>query len=382
MHIVYTLEYPPETFDKAIFLAGPTPRSEKVRSWRPEALRILELLKYDGVVFVPEPRGGQFERDYDANTDWEERSLHLSDCIVFWVPRNLKTMPAFTTNDEWGHWKNSGKVVFGAPSEAQKIRYQRYYANKFFVPHHESLEETLRAALDFIGSGSLRSRGEREVPLYIWETTHFQQWYGALKRAGNRLDHARVEWTFRVGPQQKIIFISILHADIFVGSEGRNKVNEVVISRPDIAAVMLYRRDQVLDNSDIVLVREFRSSVATEDGFVWELPSGSSRTPTNDFRSVAVHECQEEVGFSIDAHRMKQHEVRQLAATFSTHKAHLFSAEITEEELERFRSLKGIAHGVVGDSERTYVEIVKLRDIRKKQDVDWSMLGMILSVFA
>ena len=32
------------------------------------------------------------------------------------------------------------------------------------------------------------------------------------------------------------------------------------------------------------------------------------------------------------------------------------------------------------DTERTYVEVVKLGKIRRQENVDWSMLGMILSV--
>ena len=39
---------------KSIFLAGPTPRSKEVKSWRPEAIRLLKEKGFDGVVFVPE----------------------------------------------------------------------------------------------------------------------------------------------------------------------------------------------------------------------------------------------------------------------------------------------------------------------------------------
>ena len=39
---------------KSIFLAGPTPREEKVASWRVDAVKKLEELGFDGVVFVSE----------------------------------------------------------------------------------------------------------------------------------------------------------------------------------------------------------------------------------------------------------------------------------------------------------------------------------------
>ena len=69
-----------------------------------------------------------------------------------------------------------------------------------------------------------------------------------------------------------------------------------------------------------------------------------------------------------------------MVATLSAHNAHLFSAEINSEELELLRFQQNIAHGVIEDTERTYIEIKKLGEIRRQSNVDWSMLGMILSV--
>ncbi len=43
-----------ENNKKSIFLAGPTPRNKEVKSWRGEALEILQRLGFDGVVYVPE----------------------------------------------------------------------------------------------------------------------------------------------------------------------------------------------------------------------------------------------------------------------------------------------------------------------------------------
>jgi hypothetical protein len=66
----------------------------------------------------------------------------------------------------------------------------------------------------------------------------------------------------------------------------------------------------------------------------------------------------------------------------SVHKAHLFSVEITEEELDWLREQAGVAHGVAEETERTYVEITTLGEIRRNANIDWSMLGMILQVLA
>jgi 8-oxo-dGTP pyrophosphatase MutT (NUDIX family) len=95
---------------------------------------------------------------------------------------------------------------------------------------------------------------------------------------------------------------------------------------------------------------------------------------------VAADEAREEVGIELDASRFQEHEVRQLVATMSSHKAHLFSAEITDEELDQLRAQGGVAYGVIEETELTYVEITTLGEIRRNPNVDWSMLGMILQV--
>lgn len=241
MQVVYTGESAPESLEKSIFLAGPTPRSKRVASWRPEALHILEELGYNGVVFVPEYPNGVVKPDYMGQVEWEEKYLNMADCILFWVPRKIKGMPAFTTNIEWGVWENSGKVVFGAPTWAAKVEYQKYYAKKLKVPLFDNLKGTIQAALNMVGDGVLRIGGEREVPLYIWRTASFQQWYQAQKQAGNRLDGAKVEWTFRVGPNRGHVFLWALHVNVYIAGEERNKTNEVVISRPDIATIRFLR---------------------------------------------------------------------------------------------------------------------------------------------
>ncbi len=225
MQIVYVREEIPESFDKAIFLAGPTPRSADVKSWRPEALRILEDGGYNGIVFVPEGRDEKREGDYISQVDWEERCLNMADCILFWVPREIKTMPALTTNIEWGAWCDSGKAVFGAPPDAVKVSYQKLYADKFQVPAAATLKDTIDNAVKMVGNGALRVGGEREVPLYIWNTSHFKNWYNAQKQAGNRLDGAKVAWTFRVGPQRNFVFLWALHVNVYIAKEDRNKTN-------------------------------------------------------------------------------------------------------------------------------------------------------------
>ena len=129
MHVVYAHEPAPATLAASIFLAGPTPRDEGTPSWRPDALRLLAARGFSGVVFVPEPRDGAWARDYEGQVLWEEEHLHMADVVLFWLPRALPRMPGLTTNDEWGTFKHSGKVVFAAPPDAEKVRYQQHDAD-------------------------------------------------------------------------------------------------------------------------------------------------------------------------------------------------------------------------------------------------------------
>lgn len=366
--VVYAKEEPPESWDAAVFLAGPTPRDPEVASWRPRAVAELRARWTSGrlVVFVPEHRHDRYD-NYQDQVDWEERCLHLSDEVVFYVPRVLDTMPAFTTNVEWGMWHDSGRVVFGAPPDAPKNDYLRHYAEKFEVPTAADLPGTIACALDRIGPGAPRSGGEREVPLLIWHTAEFQQWYRAQRTAGAALRGARVMW--RCGNHWG------LHVSVAVPGEDRVKDSEVIVGRPDISAVLLYRPGATLDETLIVLVREFRSAATTADGCVHELPGGSGPADPVD---RALAELAEETGLELARDRLRPHGDRQVNAIMSTHRAHLFAAEITAPEVERLRA--GGSHGVAAAGERTCVEVATYGQIRRDGLVDWATLGMIAQV--
>jgi hypothetical protein len=107
----------------SIFLAGPTPRSSSVKSWRPEAISILESLDFSGVVYVPEHKNPVPNYDYLKQVEWEYACLEQAGVVVFWVPRKLPDMPAFTTNVEFGRYVGSGRVFYGRPDWAEKKGY-------------------------------------------------------------------------------------------------------------------------------------------------------------------------------------------------------------------------------------------------------------------
>ena len=66
---------------------------------------------------------------------------HLENCtvVVVWVPRNLDTMPAFTTNVEFGSYVRSGRMIYGRPDNAVKCDYLDWLYTKItsHTPHND-----------------------------------------------------------------------------------------------------------------------------------------------------------------------------------------------------------------------------------------------------
>lgn len=387
METYYAQEALPKKVWRSVFLAGPTPRPKEGEviegTWREKAITLLGNAKgfaLDGIVFSPEPPSGKFEGSYEDQIAWEQAALEMADVILFWVPRDMETLPALTTNVEFGQWVQSGKVVFGGPPDdvAHRNRYLRKLAEKYKVPSCTTLEDTVAEALKRIPVQAYREGGEVQVPFHIWQMTGFQAWYRALKVAGNRLDGAKVKWTFfstKTVPVRPIFWV--LHVNVHVTAENRNKTNEIVFSRADLSSVVLFRPAPDLWDTEVALVREFRSPVRNASGYVLEAPGGSSFKPGHDPYQDAVDEVREETGLSLDASRVFSLEDRQLMSTMSTHKSHLFAVELTEEEVGQLKEAKGKVFGNEEDTERTFVEVMTLRDLVVSKAVDWSMMGMI-----
>lgn len=376
MQVVYARQQWPESWTGSIFLAGPTPREASVPSWRPQALEMLRAAGYTGAVLVPEDPLGGMHGDYREQIAWEWAGLDRADCILFWVPRELATMPAFTTNVEFGHWVSRACLVLGSPEGAPKMRYLQELAESHQVRPVSSLKEAVAQALRSVGSGSLRQGGECCVPLRIWRTPAFQQWYAALLEAGNRLDGARLEWVVRPKHYPELAFLWALRVKVWVAAERRHKKSEVVLGRPDVVAVALYCPAPDPLDTEVVLVREFRSAVANPQGQVLELPGGSSFEPMN-VEEIALSEVREETGFSLEAHRLVDHGARQCMATLASHRGRLFSARLTEEELGWFKARRGQLGGQPGESEQTYLEVATLRQVLSHHQADWTTLGML-----
>ena len=142
--------YAHETWDKhqsCIFLAGPSPRGIEHYNWRPQAIEILKRLEFNGAVFIPLPRDGNWLNDAEGQIAWELKYLNRASSIAFWIPRDKDNLPGFTTNVEFGMFLKSRKIVLGYPPEAVKMGYLHTVAEMESVPITTTLEETLREAI-------------------------------------------------------------------------------------------------------------------------------------------------------------------------------------------------------------------------------------------
>jgi hypothetical protein len=147
MKIIYAKQALPTRQGLGIFLAGPTPRNENTPSWRPNAVELLKSHNFNGNVFIPEDEGGGFSGTYTDQIEWEWAALDHATTILFWVPRELENMPAFTTNVEFGLHCKGGRVVLGYPEGAPKMKYLHALAERENISVFHTLEETISHAI-------------------------------------------------------------------------------------------------------------------------------------------------------------------------------------------------------------------------------------------
>lgn len=134
-------------YSYAIFLAGPCPRVDYSDDWRFDAVKYLEEIKYDGVVFIPtNPKYDVTDKDYlFKQTSWEVEAMDVSDKVVFWIPRD-KEHPAFTTNIELGSYllpERIGKTVVGMPDWGIKNDYIKIRLNMLNKKYYNDLKDML-----------------------------------------------------------------------------------------------------------------------------------------------------------------------------------------------------------------------------------------------
>lgn len=126
---------------RGIFLAGPSPRSVEVKSWRPDAIKILQKYTSPLSVFVPE-RTDWNQATYIDQVEWEYEAMENCASIVFWIPREMSTLPGLTTNVEFGRYVKSGRCFYGRPDNSEHNSYLDWLYKKFSqYPIFNNMEE-------------------------------------------------------------------------------------------------------------------------------------------------------------------------------------------------------------------------------------------------
>lgn len=344
--IVHAGETPPSEWDASVFLAGPVPRDPDVPSWHPEAIALLRK-RWAGpgrlTVFAPEPRGGVAVEGTHSMA-WEEAGLRRCDVVLFWIPRDMSTMPGLTTNIEWGIWHASGKAVLGVPPEAVGVDYPLEQARDHGVPTASTLAGAVDHALAAVGTGARRRGGETEAPLALWRAPGFERWYTARREAGDALLGARLEWASRAGTGPG--GLDHWAARVRLRLPGDQAADETLIAAPDTARLVLYRP---APRSGDTVVALLCGRPCPADPLHW-----------------AAETARAALGQAFEPERLRDHGSRRIAPAPAVHHAHLVSAEITETELERLR-----ADGRAAAS---------LAELHTEPEPDWAVLGMIAQV--
>ncbi|MFG2567157.1 nucleoside 2-deoxyribosyltransferase domain-containing protein [Streptomyces sp. NPDC048567] len=143
----------------SVFLAGPTPRmSRPVDSWRPTAIAELDA-QWDSdvplTVFSPESRDSIRAAHYDHQVGWETEAREQADVVLYWIPRDLETLPGFTTNVEFGLDIAQRNIVLGCPPDCpnpERNHYLIWVAHRHGAPVCKTLPDTISASLSFVGS--------------------------------------------------------------------------------------------------------------------------------------------------------------------------------------------------------------------------------------
>ncbi len=157
-----TVIFAGQSFDSrapSIFLAGPTPRSRDVPSWRPGALDLLREFNFAGTVLILRSREDwTVPFSYADQVEWEYTSLESCSVIAFWVPRDMSTLPGRTTNVEFGRYVASGRCVYGRPDGARHTSYLDWLYKKMTGKDAQrTLVATMREAVAVLSAASAGS---------------------------------------------------------------------------------------------------------------------------------------------------------------------------------------------------------------------------------
>lgn len=350
MHLIFSDHSIPTVITKSIFLAGPSPRAKEVHDWRVDALAYLESIDYDGAVFIPIPEKKFYGEDdsdtwtYDGQIEWECLFRKLADVILFWVPRT-KELPGYTTNIEFGEDLITGKVVYGRPDKAEKCRYMDKRMNMHKVAYSTTLQDTIDSAVKKLGEGAKRIDGEVYIPLFVWNSVSFKNWYGQLVSSGNNLKKADVLFN-----KNGNTGYYILEVDVWSEKEQIYQHEEVVISIHNTFSIVAFYKEEdvkmlLLNNTEL-----------NNLGY-YSLPSSSVKDektmPNILFEKLLNIKCEQKRFEAVTEKKL---------TSLSSHNHYLFKIELTSNE----------AH-MLNNAQHQFFSLSQMKNLH----INFATLGMI-----
>ena len=376
MHVVHAPEDLPDPCRASLFLSGPRQSNHPGTSWRSEALLLLRKLGYAGAVIIPQPRDECYRPDY---FNWEADMRARADLILFWVPLEEGTTAPNRVDLDFGEGFDGCRYLYGRPAHAFACATldARWRAVTGCEPC-DSLPDLLTASLKLIGAGAERRGTERDVPLAIWLSRPFTEWYTLLNAAGHLLRNFRLCYALPFGSRHPTsqLFGFLASASVAVAGENRTKSNEIFLARPDTVAVLPIF-DAGGPEAEIFLVREYRLAVCNTSGFVVEPPGGSSRKEHLPPRAIALEELAEELGLDVAPARLIAIGSRQSASTLCSHHTHLFALALNRKEAVKLRRLASSGRVLGADSEERVRVIRQQLSAPLDPCLDWASLGLI-----
>lgn len=240
------------------------------------------------------------------------------------------------------------------------------------------MKEGLEDCLDRIGEGVERIDGETLVTCNIFKSFQFQDWYSKHKKLGNYITYFK-QTSIITFNDDKVLFGFSAHIHININGEDRQKTNEWIFSRLPVSYVVPFYKDEE-GKIHLILTREFRTPANNDEGYVYELPGGSTvKQGVNPIENGAK-ELEEETGIKIeDIGRFKLLGNRQTFATYLTMNLFALSVELTKEEFEDCK-LRVENEDVLGENEEERIRlfITNEKELKEgKYPVDWTTLGLI-----
>jgi hypothetical protein len=147
----------------SVFLAGPTPQpASGVESWRPAAVRELARqwpAEDPLTILIPEPRDLRQTTTFEVGVGWTIAARAAATVLLYWIPRDMKTLLGMTTNVEFGMDVDTGRAVLGCPPDCPDPHQNLYLclvARQHGVPVCTTLTDTVTTALHLLLTDKVR----------------------------------------------------------------------------------------------------------------------------------------------------------------------------------------------------------------------------------